>query len=178
MIHPTNDDYPGVGQSAEGDPDPNFDEYSNCEALWKNESSLFKKEFNYYVRLCQQIRDAGGCEVIESQYAGGASGDEWFNTMVNSGLASLYVLRGEDWESTTIATSVGSNYLQEVNDDDKAKKAEVEYEHELKIINRKDTKFDLQLKKLETEENACKTELESLKKVRDDNVERTFNLFS
>jgi len=58
------------------------------------------------------------------------------------------------------------------------KKAEAEYEHELDIINRKDTKFDQDLSKLETERTSITTEVDSIKKVRDDNIERTFGIFS
>jgi len=147
-------------------------------AIWGNS---VKKEFNYYTSLFEQIEQAGGCETIGEQYMSGETGTEWFNNMATSGLMSIYTLdtTGDNgWQVTTIATSVGNNYLQEVSDDDKAKKAEVEYEHTLKIINRKDTKFDTELKKLETEETACKTEIDSIKKVKNDNIERTFNLFS
>ena len=139
-------------------------------------------QFKYYLNLWQQIHDAGGCEVMDSQYAGGTEGVEWLNNMISAGLLSIYMFNhsssSNGFELTTIATSYGDNYLQEVDDEAKIKKAEVEYEHELDVINRKETKFDTQLKKLETEENACKTELDSLKKVKDDNIDRTFNLFS
>lgn len=149
---------------------------------WENLQSEFRREFTYYENLWDQIDKAGGCEVIDEQYISGDEGTEWFNNMITSGLVSIYMLdttkTDKGWEVTTIATSVGNNYLQEVNDEEKAKKAEAEYDHEMKIINRKDTKFDTALKKLETEENACKTEIDSIKKVKDENIERTFNLFS
>ena len=148
---------------------------------WDNLNSEFRRQFSYYQKLWEQIDNAGGCETIEEQYISGDEGTEWFNNMVTSGLVSIYMLdtsKNKGWEVTTIATSVGNNYLQEVNDEEKAKKAEAEYEHEMKIINRKDTKFDTALKKLETEENACKTEIDSIKKVKDENIDRTFNLFS
>ena len=157
----------------ENNPNDNFvTKYPTWDAV--------KNEFSYYQNLWEQINKAGGCETIDEQYIGGDEGTEWFNNMVTSGLVSIYMLNPnkDDWEVTTIATSVGNNYLQEVNDEEKAKKAEAEYEHEMRIINRKDTKFDTALKKLETEENACKTEIESIKKVKDENIDRTFNLFS
>lgn len=139
-------------------------------------------QFQYYLNLWQQIHDAGGCEVMDPRYASGTEGVEWLNNMISAGLLSIYMFNpgssSHGFELTTIATSYGDNYLQEVDDEAKIKKAEVEYEHELDVINRKDTKFDTQLKKLETEENACKTEIDSLKKVKDDNIDRTFNLFS
>ena len=156
--------------------DTDFSENQDAEYADKYTAN----KFSYYQNLWEQINQAGGCETIDEQYVGGDEGTEWFNNMVSSGLVSIYMLNTDKdkWEVTTIATSVGNNYLQEVNDEEKAKKAEAEYHHELKIINRKDTKFDTALKKLETEENACKTEIESIKKVKDENIDRTFNLFS
>ena len=158
-------------------PSSNFDSNFDGNQMWSGINS----EFKYYQNLFDQITLAGGCETLDEQFQSGEQGTEWFNNMVTSGLVSLYVLdtsKDKGWEVTTIATSVGNNYLQEVNDEEKAKKAEVEYEHEMKIINRKDTKFDTALKNLETEEQACKTEIDSIKTVRDNNIERTFNLFS
>ena len=57
-------------------------------------------------------------------------------------------------------------------------KAEAEYEHKTKEIDQKDKKFDLDLSKLDTERTALKTEYESVKKVINDNIERTFGIFS
>ncbi len=165
--------YDSDDSNFENNPNDNFvQDYPNWEAV--------QRKFSYYQNLWEQIDKAGGCETIDEQYVGGDEGTEWFNNMVSSGLVSIYMLNPnkDDWEVTTIATSVGNNYLQEVNDEEKAKKAEAEYEHEMRIINRKDTKFDTALKKLETEENACKTEIDSIKKVKDENIDRTFNLFS
>ena len=58
------------------------------------------------------------------------------------------------------------------------KKAEAKYEHDLEIINRKDAEFDTDLKDLETERTALTTTMESIQKVRDENIERTFGIFS
>ena len=63
-------------------------------------------------------------------------------------------------------------------DEKKLKKAEAEYEHGLELINRKDTKFDTELSELETERTTITTEMDSIKRVRDDNIERTFGIFS
>ena len=57
-------------------------------------------------------------------------------------------------------------------------KAEAEYEHTLKQIDKKDQKFDLDLSKLETERKALTTEYESVKKVIQENIDRTFGIFS
>ena len=58
------------------------------------------------------------------------------------------------------------------------RKAEAKYEHNLSKINAQDKKYDLSLSKLETERTALTTQYDSLKKVIDDNIERTFGIFS
>ena len=68
--------------------------------------------------------------------------------------------------------------MQEVQDEADLKKAEATYEYELGVINQKDTKFDRDLSKLETERTSITTEMDSIKKVRDDNIQRTFGIFS
>ena len=141
-----------------------------------------KAEFNYWVNMFEAIENAGGCQVIDPQYESGDSGNQWLNNMVAAGQITIMVY-GEtghknEWSDTSVATSTNKNYLQDQQDEAAIKKAEVEYQHELDLINRKDTKFDTELSKLETERSALKTEMDSIKTVRDDNVDRTFGIFS
>ena len=78
-----------------------------------------------------------------------------------------------------VQTSVATNTnLQEVTDDTELKKAEAKYEADMRKINAKDKKFDTDIAALETERNAIKTEMDTLKSVAKDNVDRTFKLFS
>ena len=79
------------------------------------------------------------------------------------------------WSEVSVATSLT---LQEVSDDKDLKKAEAKYNHELNVIKRKETKFDQELNKLETERTALTKEMDSIKQVKDDNIERTFGIFS
>ena len=138
-----------------------------------------KNKFNYYVKLYESIEEAGGFVEMDPQYASGEDGKEWFNNMIQSGrvLIDVYNPDKKQWEATSVATSTKGNNLQEVQDDKDLKKIEAEYEHELSVINSKDTKFDQDLSKLETERTAITTEMESIKKVRNDNSERTFGIF-
>ena len=48
----------------------------------------------------------------------------------------------------------------------------------MKQIDKKDQMFDMDLSKLETERTALTTEYESVKKVIEDNIDRTFGIFS
>ena len=79
------------------------------------------------------------------------------------------------FQEVNIATDTN---LQEVTDDIELKKAEAKYEADMRKIDAKDKKFDTDLAALEAERNAIKTEMETLKTVARDNVDRTFKLFS
>ena len=68
--------------------------------------------------------------------------------------------------------------LQEVSDEKDLKKAEAKYEADMRAIDRKDRKYDTELAACETERSAIKLELDTLKTVAKDNVDRTFKLFS
>ncbi len=74
-----------------------------------------------------------------------------------------------------VATDTG---LQEVSDETDLKKAEAKYEADMRKINNKDKKFDTDLASLEAERNAIKTEIDTLKSVAKDNVDRTYKLFT
>lgn len=141
-----------------------------------------KAEFNYWVHMFEAIENAGGCQAIDSQYESGDAGNQWLNNMVAAGQVIIMVYddtgHKNEWSDTSVATSTNSNYLQDMQNEKEQKKAEAKYQHELDLINRKDTKFDTELSKLETERSALKTEMDSIKTVRDDNVDRTFGIFS
>ena len=106
--------------------------------------------------------------------------------IINSGLVTIVSIRddgtfaqGSDEDYTTFETSVSTNTgLQEVSDEVALKKAEAQYEADMKKIDAKDTKYDTDLAAIETEREAIKSEMETLETVAKDNVERTFKLFS
>lgn len=82
------------------------------------------------------------------------------------------------WMETGVVTSTNVNYLQKLEDEEAVKKAEAEYEHNLRNLNAKDTRIDTDLSKLETTRSAIKAEMESLKNVINENSERSFGIFS
>lgn len=57
-------------------------------------------------------------------------------------------------------------------------KAEAEYEYKMSEIESKDKKYDLDLENINTEHSAVEKEHDSVSKVIDGNVERTFTIFS
>ena len=80
-----------------------------------------------------------------------------------------------DFNSSTVATDT---QMGEAADDIELAVAEVEYESDMKKINAKDKKYDTELSTLENQRSAMKEEMESLKTVINDNIQRTFKLFS
>ena len=133
--------------------------------------------------MFEEIQANGGCQEIDAQYTSGDDGAEWFNNAVTSGKVLIDFFddnnsKQKEWKETSIATSTNQNYLQQVSDEKDLKKAEATYEYELDKINKKDTKFDQDLSKLETERTSITTEMDAIKTVRNDNIERTFGIFS
>lgn len=144
--------------------------------------------FNYYVSIYNQIQLCGGCVSIQDYNGlnGDAANDtDWLQAMVQSGQFSVEIIDTDSktgkvsFDSTSPSSDSCLTYTTTTLIDKRAlAKAEAEYEHTLKDINKKDEKFDLDLSKLETERNALTTEYESVKKVIEENIERTFGIFS
>lgn len=77
---------------------------------------------------------------------------------------------GVSWDS-------GDNSIREDEDRRQLARAEGEYNRTMADIQAKDKRFDLQLKTIDTEHQAITTEIESVKKVIDKNIERSFKIF-
>ena len=102
----------------------------------------------------------------------------WFTNMYLAGEIFIYE-QDKDDSLKYVQTSVATNTnLQEVSDESLVKKAETKYEADMLKIDRKDRKYDSDLAALDTERNAIKQEMETIKSVAKENVERTFKLFS
>ena len=107
----------------------------------------------------------------------GTKDNNWFEQGLRQGklLLKSYDASKGAFVNTTYAED--SN-IQEVEDDRRIAKAEVDYTQAQTALERKDKKIDLELKKLDTEHNALQTEYESVKSVVDKNIEKSFNIFS
>ena len=95
--------------------------------------------------------------------------------LINSGDFVLVDITRTTDNETSVSTNTN---LQEVTDEVNLKKEEAKYEANMKRIDMKDRKYDSDLAALDAERNAVKQEMETLKTVAKDNVERTFKLFS
>ena len=138
-------------------------------------------EIAYYTDLYNLLTTTRGEELIEMNQAYGDS-SEWLTNMLANGDVLLHKWDSEagddgegEWTEVTVSTD---SMLQEISDDKELKKAEATYEAENTRINKKDSQYDTLLSQTETERNAIKTEMDSLKQVRNDNIEKAFKCFS
>ncbi|MBQ4646997.1 MAG: hypothetical protein IJB79_06585 [Candidatus Gastranaerophilales bacterium] len=74
--------------------------------------------------------------------------------------------------------TLGGGAISEEYDKSDDAAAQAEYEATQSKVQNLDRKLEMELDRLETERQAITTEMESVKKVVDDNVEKTFNIFS
>ena len=147
-------------------------------------------DFWGYVNMYKQIEANGGRYIEISEFDGmegvgdAATNSDWLQSQVQSGkitidVSSLDKKGNLSFKSTAVSSDSALEYTTTTTlDKAAAAKAEAEYEHKMKEIDRKDKKFDMDLNKLETERSALKTEYDSVKKVIEDNIERTFGIFS
>lgn len=158
----------------EGASNANGDEYNN-------------QEFNYYVRLYNAIQQHSGCISItyfDGPDGAAANNSEWLTNMLQSGQLYIEIASVDNngtcsLDGISVSSDVNLSYTQTSQIDRVAlAKAEAKYEHEMKTIDRKDKKFDVELSKLDTERSALTKEIDSVKKVAQDNVDRTFGIFS
>jgi len=135
--------------------------------LWENMTPELEEALDFY----DLIKD--GYIIVEDEQA---KDKEWFVNMINYGVAIL--IEKDHIKKEKYETSVATNtMLQEVEDTTNLRKAEAKYEADMRRIDMKDRKYDYDLAAIENERNAIKQEMETLKTVIKDNVERTFKLF-
>lgn len=160
------------------------------EGAGNNVKDFNAEDFWYYVNMYKQIEANGGRIVEISEFDGldgigdAATDSDWLKNAVQSGKITIDISNLDSkgvmsFNSTGVPSDSNLEYTTTTTID-KAHyaKAEAEYEHKTKQINQQDKKYDMDLKKLETERSALTTEYESVKKVTEDNVKRTFGIFS
>ena len=149
-----------------------------------------KALFNYFKSIFNQIQASGGCVSIADYGEQAANDSDWLKKMIESGVFTISTVEEIDEDDDGVkdyakfsATSPSSDtnlaYTTTSEIDSTAlKKAEAKYENDMRKINQKDKQFDLDLSKLETERSALTTQYDSIKKVIEDNIDRTFGIFS
>ena len=146
-------------------------------------------EFNYYVywgKLIQQESGLRGCVSSDDYGIQNFENDpDALNNMILYGQITIDAVEVDNKTGavTDEATSVYSDstlslsYKSEV-DNRSVKKAEAEYQKALNEINAEETKYDMELQQIETTRKALTTEYDGIKQIIDDNIKRTFKIFS
>lgn len=119
--------------------------------------------------------DNTGLKTTDPEYK--SNKDKWFENELRAGNLLL------EYYSTTerkfVSTSIDSDSaIQEVEDEREIARIEREYQNKLSDLESKDNRYDLELRKLDTEHSALQTEYDSVKNVIDKNVEKSFSIFS
>lgn len=132
----------------------------------------------YYEAEFAEIEECG-YQVIPD---GKENDSEWLYEQLNNGTMFISEKKsgaGKDGKDDFVDISWSSGDATLVTADDKEglARAEAEYEATNTEIATKDKRFDVQLKSIDTEHTAIQTELESVKKVIDKNIDRTFKIF-
>ena len=93
----------------------------------------------------------------------------------DTGSALYPGMKQADWKSCNYDNATD---ITRQDDTLAVSKAEAKYQQALNDIQAKDKKYDLDLKKLDTQHNALQTEFDSVKTIISKNVERSFKAFS
>lgn len=134
---------------------------------------------SWYKNMMTEISKHGYNSPTEENMNSG----EWLYQQLNNG--NLYL---ELWNSSggedgnggfdSVAWSSGDPSLQTQIDDSDLDKAEAEYKITSSQLESKDKKLDLSLTAINTQHKAVETEMDSVKKVIEKNVDRSFKVFS
>jgi len=136
----------------------------------------------YYTNLFNEIHDAGGCITDGTTNDANLKDSQWLQSQIDGGNIFLY-----EYDSTAgtagtgdyvnITWNSGDATLSEVTDTTQTAKAEADYDTTMANIQSKDKRFDTQLSTIDTEHTATQTEIDSVKKVMNKNIERSFKIF-
>jgi hypothetical protein len=145
------------------------------------EATLVKDDgaTSYYQNVFNEIQ-ANGYSAVENSKM---MDTEWLYNQLSGGnifLAEWDSTGGEDGKGdfVEVSWSSGDATLQSKSDDIALARAEAKYQTTMASIQSKDKRFDLQLQTINTEHTAIQTEIDSVKKVIDKNIERSFKAFN
>lgn len=139
-------------------------------------SNYNKSAGDYYAATFDEIKQGG--YVTESDE--NMRSKEWLDRAVNAGYLRLYEPKTQSNGTTkleNISWTSGDTNIQEVEDTTQTAKAEAQYEATMAQIQAKDKKLDVQLKQIDTEHQATQTTIDSVKKIIEKNIDRSFKMF-
>jgi len=159
---------------AEGRPDINGDgkhDMIDYNALIGN---IGDSKVQYYKNIFVETLESGGCNGQSSQ---NLNSPEWLQQQVQSGNISLYEADSTGDFQDVSWTSCDSS-IQSKSDTTDMARAEADYKVKTAEIQTKDKRFDLDLQNINTEHTAIQTEVDSVKKTIEKNIDRSFKIFN
>lgn len=107
---------------------------------------------------------------------------DWLYDALKEGIITMERINNSDskefkklsWESIIYTNATD---IVETEDNEKIARAEAKYQAAMETIDIKDKKFQMELKKLDTEHNALLTEYDSIKSAMEANTQRSFKAF-
>lgn len=156
------------------------EEYKAAQSA-NNQVFLAEEESNikFYDQLFTAIAEKGWVELYE------VNDNDYLNNMLQNNMLYITTLEEQDDDGDGITsleynTDIASNMdnIFSVNDSNAQTEALVKYEHDKAILNEKESRIDVRMKNLNTELSATNNMLDSVKTVRNDNIEQTLNLYS
>lgn len=141
-----------------------------------NPLSTDKGGVTYYTNLFNEMKQYGYVTTSDENL----NNPDWLSQQLIS--ANLYLSEDTDSEDgqvkfETINWETGDSSIIVEDDDSEVARAKAEYEATMDEISVKESKLDVKLEQIDTEHNATKTEVDSVQKVIDKNIERTFKVF-
>lgn len=149
-------------------------------------SSLTKTFINnpsaisYYTNLFNEIKESKSLIPLSENVM---KNSDWLTKQIEVGSIFLFEYNKAGGSNGTgdfvnISWNSGDTSLQMVSDKEDMARAEADYETTMSQIQAKDKRFDVQLTEINTEHKAIETEVDSVKKVIDKNIDRTFKTFN
>ncbi len=131
---------------------------------------------SYYTNLFKEMQESG----CYAETAENLASEDWLYSQFKNNTVSLekYSNTANNGNGGFVSSSVSTDTsFVSTSDQNAITKATAEYNYEMGQVNAKDKRFDLQLKNIDTEHNAVQTEVDSVKKVIDKNIEKSFKIF-
>lgn len=152
--------------------------YTSREMDPSDDLTFDASAIKYYTNMYNQIKENGYTAPGDQQMNDG----QWLEDGLRNGTIYLETWDRDGGEDGTgdfeeVSWESGDITLRTESDDSAIAKAQAEYDVALAKIKSKDSKFDLELKQIDTEHTAIQTEIDSVKKVINKNIERSFKIF-
>lgn len=123
------------------------------------------------------LADEGIKFVFSDSFGANANNVDWLQAQVEAGNLTLETFNSTDKQFKRVSWTSGDKQLQEVIDDSKTAIAESNYNTAMNEIQSKEKRLDLEMQNIDTEHSATQTEIDSVRKVIEKNIDRTFKMF-